>query len=227
MKTCINCKRLIHVNENACTQCKISSGHHDLDISPRSFRRGYLKALFLEDEDWITRIEKYHMIVSGSPKSEKVRKKNAAEMEHLREQISADTYNDRKAYYNAWRDAPCCADDCDRYCDQCQNDGIKFEPIPTYGLDADVRRFIINYGRYQTASELIAEESGRSNARKRKIEPAAVLSGVRDGNRVDNSIWIREQERDGLFSQPEEVTSDQAERVEAMLSHPIGEEMVT
>ena len=227
MISCTECKELQRKNEITCKLCKKTLRDDVDNYSPKAFRRGYVAALFMEDEDWIKRIEKYHLIVPGSPLSAKIQKRNTAEIECLREQISAETYNDRKAYYTAWRNDPCCADECDRYCDECNNDRIEFKPIPTYGLDPDVRRFITKYGRYQMASELITEEWRRFNAGNQKTKPSPVLSGVRDGESHNDPVWNRGQEGDGLFSQPEEVPSDQAERVEAMLSHPIGEEMVT
>ena len=231
MEPCLFCGRLEHEteNENTCILCKISSGEYVEDFSPKAFRRAYVKALFLEKENWITAIEKYQMIVAGSPKKAKDLARNTAAMESLQDQISAETYEDRKAFFAAWKDAPCCADDCDRYCDQCSNGGIKFKPVPTFGLDADVRRFITKYCRYQTASELIAEEKRRLNDRnkKSKCRLTPVLSGIRDGKGDDDSIWTGEQKRGGLPGQPEEVASDQAERVEEMLSYPFGEEVVT
>ena len=54
-----------------------------------------------------------------------------------------------------------------------------------------------------------------------------VLSGVRCGKSDNDAVRNPEQERGGLPGQPKKVSSDQAERVEAMLSHPISEGMVT
>jgi hypothetical protein len=231
MKHCLFCGKLEHEteNENVCIFCKLSSGDYVADFSPKAFRRAYIKALIMEREDWITAIGKYQMILAGSPKSTRDQARDTAAKESLQEEFSAATYEDRKAFYIAWRDARCCADDCDLYCDQCSSAGIKFKPNPTYGLDADVRRFITKYNRYQTASELMTEEKRKSNVRnqKSKRRSASVLSGICDGKSDNESIWIGEQEGGGLFGQPEEVTSDQAERIEEMLSHPIGDEMVT
>jgi hypothetical protein len=199
--------------------------YHINDLSPKAFRRGYVAALFTENKRWLTLIENYHMIVPGSRKNKRDDAKDLAAKGHLREQVNPDTYKDRKAFYKAWKGAPCCADDCDQYCGQCPNAGIKFKPVPTHGLDPDVRRYITKYGRYQTASELKREDNVKR--KESKYGSAPVLSGVRDRKSDNNLIRIRGQERAGLSGQPEEVSSDQAERVQALLSHPIGEEMVT
>jgi hypothetical protein len=200
-------------------------GYHINDFSPQAFRRGYVAALFAEDERWLTAIDKYHMVVPGSPKNSRDKARDLATKEKLREQVSADAFEDRKRFYQAWREAPCCADDCDQYCEECSNKGIKFKSIPTYGLDPDVRRFITKYGRYQTASELKREINDRS--KESKIRATSILSGVCDRKSDNEAVRIRGQERDRLFSEPEEVPSGQAERIEALLSHPISEEMVT
>ena len=199
--------------------------YHINDLSPQAFRRGYVVALFAEDERWITAIEKHHMVVPGSPKNNRDKARDLATKEKLREQVSADTYEDRKHFYKAFMEAPCCADGCDQYCEECSNKGIKFKPIPTYGLDKDVSRFITKYGRFQTASELKREANDRS--KESKIRATPVLSGVRNRKSNDDAIWVPGQERDRLLSEPEEVSSDQAERIEALLLHPISEEMVT
>ena len=91
----------------------------------------------------------------------------------------------------------------------------------TYGLDADVRRYITRFGHYQTISELREEESDR---RKESTNP--VLSRVHNRKSDHGPVRVQGQKRSGLFSEPEEVPSDQAERIEALLSHPFGEEMV-
>jgi len=190
--------------------------YHINDLSPKAFRRGYVAALFTENKRWLTLIENYHMIVPGSRKNKRDDARDLAAKGHLREQVNPDTYKDRKAFYKAWKEAPCCADGCDQYCDECPNNGIKFKSVPAHGLDADVRRYITKYWRYQTTSELKEDSNART-----------VLSGVRDRKSNDDLIRIRGQEGDGLPGQPEEVSSDQAERVEAMFLHPISEEMVT
>jgi hypothetical protein len=200
-------------------------GYHINDLSPQAFRRGYVAALFAEDERWLTSIDKYQMVVPGSPKNSRDKARDLAAKEKLREQVSADTYEDRKHFYQALMEAPCCADDCDQYCDECSNGGIKFKPVPTYGLDPDVRWFITKYGRYQTASELKRETNDRS--KKSKIRATPILSGVCDRKSNDDAIWVPGQEGNRLLSEPEEVPSDQAERVQALLSHSIGEDLVT
>ena len=204
--------------------CDTKYCHID-DLSPQAFRRAYVAALFAEDECWLTAVGKYQMLVQGSPLNRRDKARDLAAKERLREQVSPDTHKDRKRFYEAWRKVPCCADDCDQYCDQCPNGGIKFKPVPAHGLDPDVRKFITKYGRYQTASELEREDkSGKEDSKPRSTP---ILSGVRNRKSDNDPIRIRRQERSGLPGEPEEVASDQAERVEAMLSHPISEEMVT
>jgi hypothetical protein len=197
--------------------------HYDIkDVGPKAFRRGYVAALFTENKRWLTLIEGYHMLVPGTRKNSRDAARDLAVKEHLREQVSTDTLMDRKAFYEAWREASCCADDCEDICDTCSNKGIKFQPTQTFGLDADVRRYITKYGHYQTISEFKEEEDARI-----KESTGSVLSRVCDRKSDNDPVWIREQERGGLSRQPEEVSSNQAEGIEEMLSHPIGEEMVT
>lgn len=43
------------------------------------------------------------------------------------------------------KDASCCADDCEQYCGECSNKNIQFKSVPTFGLDADVRRYIAKF----------------------------------------------------------------------------------
>jgi len=186
------------------------------DVSPKAFRKGYIAALFTENKRYLIAIEKYQMLVPGTRKNKRDAARDLAVKVYLHEQVSPETLEGRKAFYEAWREAACCADDCTDYCNKCSNKGIKFKSTPTFGLDADVRRYITKYGRYQTAIELKEDSNVRT-----------VLSGVRDRKSDNDLIRVRGQERDGLSGQPEEVPSDQAERVEAMLSHPISEEMVT
>jgi hypothetical protein len=118
------------------------------------FKRGYIRALFLEDERWTTALTKYSMIVPGNPKSQAVIARDIALKNELADQIHPDTYQGRKAYFKAWLNAKCCADDCDRYCDECH--GIKFDQVP-YRLakvfDSDVRRFMEKYQRFWLTSE--------------------------------------------------------------------------
>jgi hypothetical protein len=199
--------------------------YHIGDISPQAFRRAYVAALFGEEKRWLTAIEKYQLLVPGSAKNSRDKAKDLALKERIAEQASPGTYKDRKRFYEAWKEASCCANDCDQYCDQCSNKGIKFKPIPAHGLDPDIRRFITKYGRYQTASEL--ERENNAKRKESKLRSTPILSGVRDRKGNDDPIWVRGQERGELPGEPEEVASDQAERVEAMLSHPFSEEMVT
>jgi hypothetical protein len=124
--------------------------YHINDLSPKAFRRAYVAALFTENKRWLTLIENYHMIVPGSRKNKRDAARDLVAKEHLREQVSPDTYEDRKAFFEAWKDASCCADDCEQYCDECSNKNIHFKSVPTFGLDADVRRYITKYWRYQT-----------------------------------------------------------------------------
>jgi hypothetical protein len=158
------------------------------------------------------------MLVLGTRKNPRDSARDASVKEYLREQVRSETNEARKAFYEALQDATCFADDCD----QCSNKRIKFQSTPTFGLDPDVRRYVARYGCYQTISELREKEDAG-----RKESTNAILSGVhyREGN--NDLIRIREQERDGLSGQPGEVSSDQAERIEALLLQPISEEMVT
>ena len=195
------------------------------DLSPQAWRRAYVAALFAEDKRWLTAIEKYQMLVPGSPKNSRDRARDAVAKERLQEQVSPDTHEDRKRYSEAWRDAPCCADDCDQYCDQCPNGGIKFKPVPAHGLDPDVRRFITKYGRYQTASELEREDNAKRKESKPRSTP--ILPGIRNRKSDNDAVRVRGQKGDGLFSEPAQVPSGQSEGVEKMLSSPIGENLVT
>ena len=165
------------------------------------------------------------MLVPGSAKNSRDRARDAVAKERLQEQVSPDTPEDRKRYYEAWKEASCCADDCDKYCDQCSNKGIKSKPVPAHGLDPDVRRFITKYGRYQTASEL--ERESNAKRKESKLRSTPILSRVRDRKSDNDAVRVREQKRDGLFSEPARVPSGQSERVEEMLSSPIGEDLVT
>ncbi len=212
-------------NEGFCYPGCDPKYYHLDDLSPQAWRRAYVAALFAEDERWLTAVGKYQMLVPGSPLNRRDKARDLAAKERLREQVSPDTHKDRKRFYEAWKNASCCADDCDQYCDQCPNNGIKIKPVPTRGLDPDIRRFITKYGRYQTASELEREDNAKRKESKPRSTP--ILPGIRDGKSDNDPVRVRGQERGGLPGQPEEVASDQAERVEALLSHPISEEMVT
>jgi hypothetical protein len=220
---CNGHKRYDFRNDEGFFYPNCDSKHYDIpDVSHKAFRRAYVKALFVEDQRWLTLIEGYHMLVPGTRKNPRDAARDAAVKEYLREQVSYETYEARKAFYEAWKNASCCADDCEGFCDKCSNKGIKFQPTPTFGLDADVRRYITRYGRYQTTSELREEEDAR-----KKESTGAVLSGVRDGKSNHDPIRVRGQKRGGLPGEPEEVPSDQAERVQALLLHPICEDLVT
>ena len=197
--------------------------YHIKDVDPKAFRRGYVAALFAENKRWQTLIEGFHMLVPGTRKCKRDAAKDLAEKEYLQEQVSPDTYKDRKRFYEAWKKASCCADDCEDLCEECSNKVIKFQPTQTFGLDADVRRYITRYGRYQTTSELKKEMEDA----RRKESTSNVLSRVHNRKSNHDPIWIRGQEGSGVFSEPEEVSSDQAERVEAMLPYPVSENMVT
>jgi hypothetical protein len=128
--------------------------YHINDLGPQAFRRGYTAALFAEDERWLSAIGKYQMVIPGSPKNSRDKARNLASKERLAEQVSTDTHKDRKRFYEAWKDASCCADDCEQYCDECPNKNIQFKSVSAFGLDADIRRYITKFWRYQTASEL-------------------------------------------------------------------------
>lgn len=190
------------------------------DFSPQAWCRVYIKALFAEDNRWITAIEKYQMLVTGSPKNSRDKARDLAVKEGLRDQVSIATYKNRKAFFEAWRSAPCCADNCDRYCDECLNNEIQFNSVPTFRLDADIRRYITRHGRYQTKSELEV-----SNVRDKST--GAILSGICDRKSDNDPVRIREPEGIELSCEPEEITSDQAERVEAMFLYSGGQELVT
>ncbi len=212
-------------NEGFCYPGCDPKYYHLDDLSPQAWRRAYVAALFAEDERLLTAVGKYQMLVPGSPLNRRDKARDLAAKERLQEQVSPDTHKDRKRFYEAWRKVPCCADDCDQYCDQCPNGGIKSKPIPSYGLDTDVRRFITKYGRYQTASELEREDkSGKENSKPRSTP---IFSGVRNRKSDNDAVRVRGQKGDGLFSEPAQVPSGQSEGVEKMLSSPIGENLVT
>ena len=69
------------------------------------FKRGYIRALFLEDERWVTALTKYSMIVPGNPKSQAVIVRDIALKNELADQIHPDTYQERRAYFKAWLNA--------------------------------------------------------------------------------------------------------------------------
>lgn len=167
---------------------------------PLDFKRGYIRALFLEDERWITCIEKYWMIIPGNPKNQRHRDRDWAFKEKLADQVHPDTYEDRLAYFQAWLNAKCCADDCDKYCDQCH--GIKFDPVPyrlSKEFDIDVRRFMEKYQRFWLKSEqdkaLEIFKEGVINDNKREIS---------DGKDNDGPVRIRGRKSDKGFGLPGE-----------------------
>jgi hypothetical protein len=192
------------------------------DLGPQAFRRAYVSALFAENKRWTTAIEKYQMVVAGSPKNSRDKARDLAAKESLAEQVSPDTYEDRKAFYEAWKDASCCADDCEQYCDECLNRQIQYKSVPTFGLDADVRRYITKYWRYQTTSELKEDEYARN-----KKSTGTVLSGVCNRKSDNDALGNREQKGNELFGEPAQVPGGQSEGVEAMLLSPFGEDVVT
>ena len=132
------------------------TNNHSVTIrsTPLEFKRGYIRALFLENEKWIRCINKYWMIVPGSRLNKLENRRDLALKEKLADQIHPDTYPQRKAYFEAWLSAKCCAEDCNRFCDECH--GVKFKPVPNRiakYFDPDVRRFIERYHRFWLTSE--------------------------------------------------------------------------
>ena len=148
--------------------------YHINDLSPQAFRRAYVADLFAEDGYSLNVIGKYQMLVPGTHKNKRDAARDLAGKEFLQEQVSPDTYEDRRAFFEAWKYASCCADDCDNICDKCSNKNIQFKSVPTFGLDADVRRYITKYWRYQTASE--SKED--SNGKDRQLSDREVCNGV-------------------------------------------------
>jgi len=184
-----------------------SGGKSTHRFDPLDFKRGYIRALFLEDERWITCIEKYWMIIPGNPKNQRHRDRDLAFKEKLSDQIHPDTYDDRRAYFKAWLDAKCCADDCDKYCDECPSylkHGITFAPVPyrlSREFDIDVRRFMEKYQRFWLTSEkdkaLKEMKGGVFYDNKREIL---------DGKDNDGPVRVRGREGDKGFGLPGEQT---------------------
>jgi len=177
------------------------------------FKGGYIRALFLEDERWTTALTKYSMIVPGNPKSQAVIARDIALKNELADQIHPDTYQERKAYLKAWLNAECCADDCDKFCDECpgyQKHSIRFKPVP-YSLskefDLDVRRFIEKYQRFWLTSE---QDKALKNMR------GGVVHG--DGREVfdqadsNDAVWDGGQKGIGRSGQFEEDPSNPYQR---------------
>ena len=186
-------------------------------IDPVDFKRAYIRALFLEDERWINYITKYHMIVPGIRTNRIDDKRDIALKEKLADQIHPDTYLQRKDYYEAWLNAKCCADDCDRYCDECH--GIKFSPVPyriSKPFDQDVRRFIEKYQRFWLKSE---QEKALKDLRG-EYDDKREISDRKDN---DDIMWIRgdkSREGFGLSGQQEKVTGNPFEGQEEMFLRP-------
>ena len=186
-------------------------------IDPVDFKRAYIRALFLEDERWINCITKYHMIVPGIRTNRIDDKRDIALKEKLADQIHPDTYLQRKDYYEAWLNAKCCADDCDRYCDECH--GIKFSPVPyriSKPFDQDVRRFIEKYQRFWLKSE---QEKALKDLRG-EYDDKREISDRKDN---DDIMWIRgdkSREGFGLSGQQEKVTGNPFEGQEEMFLRP-------
>ena len=97
---------------STCVQCSINvpQDHEDQkrrrkqpthQFDPVDFKRGYIRALFLEDERWITALTKYSMIVPGNSKSQAVMARDIALKNELADQIHPDTYQQRKEYFKA------------------------------------------------------------------------------------------------------------------------------
>jgi len=186
-------------------------------IDPVDFKRAYIRALFLEDERRINCITKYHMIVPGIRTNRIDDKRDIALKEKLADQIHPDTYLQRKDYYEAWLNAKCCADDCDRYCDECH--GIKFSPVPyriSKPFDQDVRRFIEKYQRFWLKFE---QEKALKDLRG-EYDDKREISDRKDN---DDIVWIRgdkSREGFGLSGQQEKVTGNPFEGQEEMFLRP-------
>ena len=205
---CSNCVQLsINMSRRYCGQLgRNKKQAHQFDHV--DFKRGYIRALFSEDQRWVTALTKYSTIVPGNPKSKTVIASDIALKEELADQVHPDTYQQRKAYFEAWVNAKCCANDCDRYCDECH--GIRFEPVPSRiakMFDPDVRRFIEKYQRFWLTSEqdksLIDIRGDVVNANGRKVSDEAY------GN---DPVWNRVRKRTGRSGELEEDSSDPYQR---------------
>jgi hypothetical protein len=181
------------------------------------FKRGYIRALFLEDERWTTALTKYSMIVPGNPKSQTVIARDIALKNELSDQVHPDTYQERKAYFKAWLNAKCCADDCDKYCDECH--GIKFAPVPhrlSRVFDPDVRRFMEKYQRFWLKSE---QEKTFAHMRGENDDTREVF----DRKNHDDTLRVRggkSPEGFGLPGEQAEITSNPFEGQEEMFLRP-------
>jgi hypothetical protein len=186
-------------------------------MGPVDFKRAYIRALFLEDERWIKCIEKYHMSVPGIRTNRIDDKRDMALKEKLADQVHPDIYLQRKDYYEAWLNAKCCADDCDRFCDECH--GIKFKSVPyriSKPFDQDLRRFIEKYQRFwlKSEQEKALRELRGQNDNKREIS---------DSKSNNDIIWIRGRESrkgSGLSCEQEKVAGNPFEGQEEMFLRP-------
>jgi len=188
------------------------------------FKRGYIRALFLENERWITALTKYSMIVPGNPKNPAVIARDIALKEKIADQIHPDTYQERRAYFKAWIEAECCADNCDRYCDICpsyQKHGIHFKPIPyrlSMVFDSDVRRYMGKYQRFWLTSE--------QDKALKHMKGGAFYDNQREvSNRKNNDGTLRVRGRKGpegfgLPGEQAQTAGDPFERQEEMFLRP-------
>ena len=186
-------------------------------LEPVDFKRAYIRALFLEDECWINYVTKYCMIVKGNRLNRLDDKRNLALKEKLADEIHPDTYLQRKDYYEAWLKAKCCADDCDRFCDECH--GIKFNAVPyriAKPFDLDVRRFIEKYQRFWLKSE---QEKALEDLRGKYDNKREIY----DSKDNDLLMWIRGREGragSGLSCEQEKVACNPFEGQEEMFLRP-------
>ena len=197
--------RIITIKSKSKSEASMTFDHNvNIRMTPLDFKRGYIRALFLEDVRWINCITKFWMIVQGNRLNRLNKRQDLALKEKLTDQIHPDTYQQRKAYYEAWLKAICCADDCDRYCDECH--GIKFEPVPSSiakPFDKDVRRFIEKYQRFWLTSE---------QEKALKIIGGGVVYG--DGREVfdqadsNDTVWDGERKGFGRSCKHEEDSSN-------------------
>jgi hypothetical protein len=178
-----------------CVQKSLTGDKFQLD--PLDFKRGYIRALFLEDERWIDCITKYWMIVPGDPKNQRHIERDLALKEKLAAQIHPYSYEERKAYFKAWSEAECCADNCDKYCDECpgyKKHGISFKPVPyrlSKDFDPDVRRFMEKYQRFWLKSE-------EDKALKSMKGGAFYGNGRKVSNETNSNDLIRFGHRKGI-----------------------------
>ena len=194
----------------------------NIQTSYVDFKRGYIRALFLENVHWIGCIEKNWVIVPGDPGSGLTQRQDLALKEKLSDQIHPDTYQERKAYYEAWLNAKCCTVDCDRYCDECH--GIQFEPVSHHiakPFDPDVRRFFKKYQRFWLKSE---QDKAIKDIRGGVVHAdGGEVSDQADGNDI-----VRDGERKGTGrpGQREEDSSNPYQRQEESFLWPGSGELV-